>query len=256
MLDHRPLHQLRHGRAAAVIDVEAVRLDPEADHFGAELPEDAGCHHVGSTMGAVDHDLEAAEAQAARQGRLQRLDIALAGALQADRAAELGGLGQAGIAVAEHARLDRQLDRVGQLEAVRAEQLDAVVLIGIVRGRDHDAEIGAQGPGQQGHARGRQRPEQRHVHAHGDEARGQRRLQHVAGQPGVLADHDPVAVTAAGELRARRQAQLQRGLGGHGRLIGGAADAIGAKELSGHGRPRAGAVLGWGGLGPPAHGPR
>ena len=39
--------------------------------------------------------------------------------------------------------LYRLLDRVGQLEAIGAEELDAVVVEGIVRGRDHHTEIGA-----------------------------------------------------------------------------------------------------------------
>ncbi len=48
-------------------------------------------------------------------------------------------------------------------------------------------------------------PDQHHVDAHRDDAGGQRLLQHVAGQPGVLADDHPVAVVAvADEVRRAR----------------------------------------------------
>ena len=51
---------------------------------------------------------------------------------------------------------DGEFDRVGQLEAVAAEELDAVVLPGIVRGGDDDAGLEAvltreEGDGGSGH---------------------------------------------------------------------------------------------------------
>jgi hypothetical protein len=50
--------------------------------------------------------------------------------------------------------LHRQLDGIGQLEAVRAEELDSVVLPGIVRGRDHHPRLKAVGAGEEGDGRG------------------------------------------------------------------------------------------------------
>ena len=174
---------------------------------------------------------------AARQARLERLDVAAAGAFEADRAAELAGRREPVVAAGAHALLDRELDLVGQLVAVGAEQLDAVVLVGVVRGRDHHAEIGPQRARQHRDAGRRQRAEQGHVHAHRDEARGQRRLQHVAGEPRVLADHHAMAVIAAREVAARREAEPQRDLRGHRRLVGGAADAVGTEQLARHAQP-------------------
>ncbi len=63
-------------------------------------------------------------------------------------------------------QLDAGLDLVGELVAVRAEQLDAVVGELVVRGRDHHPEIGAHRARHHRHRRRRQRPEQAHVHAH------------------------------------------------------------------------------------------
>ena len=82
--------------------------------------------------------------------------------------------------VAEHQLFDLELGVVGELVAVRPEQLDAVIGEGIVRGGDHHAEIGAERAGQHGDGRRRHRPEQEHVHADGGEAGHERGFDHVA----------------------------------------------------------------------------
>ena len=107
---------------------------------------------------------------------------------------------------------DLELGGVVELAAVGAEQLEAVVVVRVVRGGDHDAEVGAQAARHHRHARRRQRAEQAHVHADGGEAGHKRGLQHVAGQARVLADHDEVpAIAAVAEIslpaaRPRRSA--------------------------------------------------
>ncbi|MGC3991561.1 MAG: hypothetical protein QM796_18105 [Chthoniobacteraceae bacterium] len=55
---------------------------------------------------------------------------------------------------AEDQMLDPALDLVVELVAVAAEELDTVVLVGIVRGAEHDARIRAERAGDVGHARG------------------------------------------------------------------------------------------------------
>ncbi len=47
--------RVRRGRAHLVVDVEAVRLDADREHFGAQLPQRNGRHLVGGAIGAVDH---------------------------------------------------------------------------------------------------------------------------------------------------------------------------------------------------------
>ena len=103
-------------------------------------------------------------AQVSRQGALGELDVALLDALER--------LARPSMAVGDQLvdavsiRLDLALDLVGQLVAVRAEQLDAVVIVGVVRGGDHHAEVGAHRARQHRHRRRRHRAEQQHVHAH------------------------------------------------------------------------------------------
>ena len=87
---------------------------------------------------------------------------------------------------------------IGELHPIRAEQLDTVILEGIVRGRNHDPEVGPEAAGEHGDGGRRQRPGEHHVHAGAEEAGGQRLLDHVAGEAGILADEHLVAVAAAG----------------------------------------------------------
>jgi hypothetical protein len=236
MLDHGALHRRRRHGAAVAIDVEAVGCHAQRYDLGAQLPQHGGRHLVGGAMGAVDHHLEPVEPEAFGEAAFDEFDVAAAGVVEPLGAAER---------VRRHAMrrrpvelaLDRRLDLVGELVPVGAEQLDAVILERIVRGRDHDAEIGAQAARQHGDGRRRQRPDQHDIHAHGDEARGQRRLDHIAREPRVLADDDKMAMVAAAQDAACPHRHVERSLGGHRLAVGGAANPIGAEQLARHSSP-------------------
>ncbi len=223
---------LRHRGAAAAVDVEAVGRHADRDDRGAEFPQHGRCDAIGRAMRAIDDDLQPAQPQATREARLGNFDIAAGGVVEARGAAQRYRGGQAMAHVARHQRLDLGLGVVAELEPVGTEQLDAVVLIGIVRGGDHHPEIGAQAAGQHGDRRRRQRPDQGYVHAGADEPCGECRLHHVAGQPRVLADHHAMAMAAVCEQESGRLAQPQRSLGGHRIGIRGAADAVGSEQMS------------------------
>ena len=62
------------------------------------------------------------------------------------------------------------LDLVFQLITVCAEKFNAVVIVRIVRGSNHDAGIGAQAACHIGHTRCGQRADEKHVHSHGEDA--------------------------------------------------------------------------------------
>ncbi len=115
-----------------------------------------------------------------------------------------------------HQCLDRRFMLVGELAAVGAEELDAVVLVLVVRSGDHHAHIGAQASRQHGDGRRRQRAEQKDIHADGGEAGGQCVLDHVARKPRVLADHHAMAMFAAREDTAGRHAGAHGGSRRHG----------------------------------------
>ena len=87
-----------------------------------------------------------------REAGLQLAQVVLQRAVQLRDAARLG---RSGSRLVEQ-RLDLLLDGVGQLVAVGAEELDAVVAPGVVRGRQHDAEVEAVAADQQRRGRRRQ----------------------------------------------------------------------------------------------------
>ncbi len=233
ILAHRLGHGLGMGGAALVVDVGPVGRHPDRDHLGAQLVERGGGHLVGGPVGAIDHHPQSVQGQAAREAGLDDLDIAGLGVVDALHAAEAGRRSQALLQALVHQGLDLSLAGVGQLIAVGAEQLDPVVGEIVVRGGDHHPKVGSHGAGHHRHRRRRQRAEQPHVHAHAGEARHQRRLDHVARQAGVLADHHQVAALGiAQEQLAGGQADAQRHLGGHGVLVGLTADAVGAEIAS------------------------
>jgi len=108
---------------------------------------------VSGTVGAIDHDLQTVEAQTAgKTSALTKFDIAPFGVV------EPAGTSQPVARRERSGRIDIALDLgfdvVGKLVAVRTEELDAVVDIGIVRRGNHHPEIGAQRARQHGDRRG------------------------------------------------------------------------------------------------------
>ena len=159
-------------------------------------------HHrrdaVGRAVRAVDDDAQPVERQLARQHVLQEHVVAAVGVVDAERLADAAGRSAAcgRVSSPKHQLLDGGFGGVGELEAVGAEELDAVVLERVVRCGDRDAGVGAQAARQERDAGRRHRADQQHVHAHRAEPGGERRLEHVARQARVLADDDLVAAIA------------------------------------------------------------
>ena len=91
---HLAAQRFRRGRAAFLVDVEAVRLDADRDDVGAELPQRFRHHLVGGAVGAIDHHAQAVEDEVARQRALGEFDIAVMHAVDALGAAESVALGQ------------------------------------------------------------------------------------------------------------------------------------------------------------------
>ena len=105
-----------------------------------------------------------------------------------------------------------------------------------MRSRDHDAEIGAQRPGQHRHRRRRHRADHDDVHANRHKPGRQRRFQHVAGKTRVLAHDNPMATITARELLTGSHADPQRRCRRHGLQVGGSPNAVGAEQLAVHSR--------------------
>ncbi len=230
------------GGAAVEIDVGSVRLVADGHDFGAEFPQRGRRDLVGSTIGAVDRHPHARQRDVAWHGPLGKFNIAVVNAIDtlcpADR---LGRRQTHGHVLVEH-RLDLLFDLVIELEAVRAEELDAVVLVGIVRCRDHHTDIGAQRARQHGHSRRRNRAKKKDVKAGSGEPRDQGVFQHVARQARILADHDAIAVLAALEEIAHRDPDLHRHIWRHRVGVRLAANTVGSEIAFAHKYPHCSAA--------------
>ena len=156
-------------RAHVLIDIETVGLPTDHADVGTELAEDVGCDVIGRAMGAVQHDSQAVQLEAIVDRGLAELDVAPGGVIDADRLAE--PIRRHGFQRLVELVLDFGLDLVGEFQPFRREELDAVILVGIVRRRDHDPGIGPERARQIGDARRGHRPQQRDISPGGREPR-------------------------------------------------------------------------------------
>jgi hypothetical protein len=231
------LAQLRAGalrveRAARVVDVAPVRLDPEREHLGAELAHHDRADLVGGAVGAVEHHPDPVERQLAREALLEEYDVTAGHVVDSARSTDPVRVRPV---ARERAREDQllhpHLGLVRQLEAVAREELDPVVLVAVVAGRDHHARIAAHVGGQERHSGRRHRSDLEHVDAHRADPGGHRVLEQVAREAGVLADDDLAPLDpAAGEHVRHGLTERERHLGGHRVLICAPADAVGAEQ--------------------------
>ncbi len=220
----REAHGMR--GAAFLIDVETVRLVVDGNDLGAQFPERQRCHLVPGAIGAIDHDAQATERHRARQCALGELDVPVMHAVDALGASKRILVGQCHIDLAIEHALDAPFDLVRQLVTIRPEQFDAIVVVGIVRGRDHHAEVGAQRTREHRDRRRRYRSQKEDVHARRAEAGDHSVLDHVTGQPCILAKHDAVAVVATLERHPSGHTDLHRHFCRHRKFIGPSPDPV------------------------------
>src|ERR1700730_5550446 len=125
---HRELQQLRRHRAAAIVDVTAVRRAADGDDFSAQIAKHARGHLVAGAVGAIDDNFEALQAHAGRNGRSAEILILGPAAVDAY------GLAQALRFLREHREVQQTLDllfyAVRELAARAIEEFDAIVLVG------------------------------------------------------------------------------------------------------------------------------
>ncbi len=171
------------GGAAAGVDVLPVGLDPDRLDLGAEALEDRRRGAVGGAVGAVEHYLATGEVE--REGLLQLAQVVLQAAVQLPHVA--GVLGRRRLV---DQRLDPGLDLVGELHALAVEELDPVVVEGVVGGGDDRGEVEAEALDEDRGGGGRQDAGQQRVPACGGDSGGQRGLQHRPRLAGVADDQD------------------------------------------------------------------
>jgi len=178
----------------------------------------------------IDDDLEVVERHAGRQRRPAKVHVIAARAHR--------GLGSAERArVARDRRriesgLDGFLESVRKLLPFRIEEFDAVVVIGVVRCADDDAEVGIHLLREHRNGGSRQRAREQHVDACGHEPGLERGLEHVTRNARVLTDEHRAAFRCEHTCRGAREAQ--REIDGHGCGSDLPADAVGAEVAACH----------------------
>src|SRR6185436_6589957 len=226
---HRQLQQLRGCRAAAQIDVAAVRRAADRHDLGAEVREDARADFVAGAVRAIDHDLHARQVQPRHRGHAEFL-VTHARLVDARGTPELAR--NTGHRRLFEMLLDARLDLVRKLGAVPIEELDAVVVVQIVRRADDDAEVAFEALRQVSDARGRQRTHQHDVDPGSDEARFERGLEHVARESRVLAHEHSAAL--GGEHARCSAREAQRKVDSERMLADATAHAVGSEVFSCH----------------------
>ena len=223
---HRRGQRLDVGGSTAVVDVAAVRLRRARGHLGAQAPEDLGGRAEGRAVGAVQQHVKAGEVEAL-EAHVQLAQVVLQRAVQrADPPDRGAGRGR----VLERA-LDGPLGVVVELVAVGAEELDPVVPVGVVRGREHDGQVEPVAAREQRRGGRGQDPAQQRVPARGGDAGSGGGLEHGARLAGV-AQHQhlrPRGLAQAGGGPGERQGEL-----GRDQLARHPADTIGAEQLARH----------------------
>ena len=197
----------------------AVGLDADRRHLGAELLERLGRDRRVRAVRAVDADPEAGEVAA------EALDDVLEVAVRRDvDAVDLAAAGALGV----EQRLDLLLGGVGQLAALRVEELDAVVLGRVVRGGDHDAEVERE---QRDRRRRQHAREHGHARRRATTPRANASSSSTPEAARVAADED---AAAAGPERGRAAEPLDELRGEV--LSDDAPDAVGAEVAASHAR--------------------
>ena len=191
-LQHPAAQRADFRRATFKVDVPAVGFVRHQFNAGTEPRENLARHAVSGTVGTVKDDLETVQFESKR-------------CLECPQVADFGGppLGDAAGPVSYRRRILDQclhpgLRLVVELATVAAEQLDAVVPVGIVRGRYCRGHIEPVLAAEQGGCRGRQDPAEQDVTSGLGNPGSQGGLEHRTRFTGVADDQDPWPVHGQG----------------------------------------------------------
>ncbi|MCY1403958.1 hypothetical protein D9M71_191550 [compost metagenome] len=166
------------GRTAFFVDVQAIGLSRQDSYIGTQLTKHAGGYLVGGTVSTVDNHLQAGEVRAGRHTALAELDVAAGCVIDTRNLAKLARFNHGHRRIEQF--LNHQLDFVRQLCALAGKELDAIVVMRVVRCTDDDTRVGVEGPGQVSDGRCRHWPQQHHIGACGGKTSLQRGFEHIA----------------------------------------------------------------------------
>ena len=193
---HELLQGLDMRGAHASVDVGTVGLATDGVDLCAHGLEHAACDGPRSAVGTVQADALATQGEDALRDEEAHVAVA-AGKVILNRAhlgargpGKLGALEAQAVDLTVEVSLDECDEVVAGLLAVAVHELDAVVVVRVVRGAYHDAAVEILGAGDIGDAGRRGDVHGVCVTAAGSDTAGQGILKHVAGTARVLADDD------------------------------------------------------------------
>ena len=224
-------------RAAAVVDVQAIRRGAKAQHFRAEFLQGQGRNLVVGSVGAIDDHAQAIQIDVRGNAGLDGHNIPSRSIGDSEGAADLfrRRIGPLTIRIQSHGG-NVIFYGIRQFKAPVVEKFDAVVMKGVMGSGNNNAAVGPHVAGQKSDGRGGQRAHLKHVHTGRAEPGGKGRLVNIAGKPGIFADNNPVAAVALPKLNSGGKPQAQSRLRQHGITVDPAPDAIGAKKTFFHTR--------------------
>ena len=227
---HGLKHFFRVLRSAVFVDVAAVRPIAKRDHAGAEVFKHLR-HNVGKyAVGTVKHHPQPFQ-------RTIRFDKAF-GFFQIKHDSFLvfaDGTRPAAVQlkpVCGNQFFQPRSHLVGKFVAFRGDQFDAVVLIRIVRSRNHKRHVHAKFGGYRSHCRRRQYTELNHIDPGRRQSGRQPGFKHFTGNAGISPDRCPPLVAA--NFLPAGHSQFYRKFGGHRINIGHPAHPVGAEQFFSH----------------------
>ena len=226
-------HLLRVEGAAVPVDVLAVRGAVNEKAIELESFRQQGSHLGSRPVGAVDDQPDSAQVQAGRDELGQVVHITLP---------ELSVGREGGRERRRHGRwtfccrlvlksfFNFSFQRIIQFGSLPGENLNAVVVIGVVRGRDHHAGVESVLARQQGHAGGGDDPGVGDLRMRLPQPGGQQRGNSRARLPRVSSHEHTGGIPFRKQLSEDSTQPVER-LGVQRVFVGLAADAVGAEQF-------------------------
>ena len=129
---HRFAQSCRRRRAAILVDIQAIRRGTDARHLRTEFVKDVRRNVISRAMRTIDNDLQPAQIHVVRESALAEFDVAPVGVVDTPHAPQLRRSNAAQRRV--DARLDARFQRIVELAAEFGKELDAVIVVRVVRG--------------------------------------------------------------------------------------------------------------------------
>ena len=203
VLYHELLQALDMGRTGIVVDVQAVGLVVDDVGVSAQSVKHGLSDIPAGTVGAVQTDLNALEGVDTQRDQVAHVAVTACHIVHGAADVLPVCKGQLRPVLIEHMELavdvvlHQQQSLLGHFLTVAVNQLDAVVIIRVVAGRNHDATVEVVHAGDVGHTGRRSDVQQIGVCAGGSQTSNQAILEHIGAAAGILANDDAGGLVVA-----------------------------------------------------------